>query len=687
MAPNANKRVFSVIALCAAVLSGVLAIAARPFWHAEPTPARVLGGAVGRAVFIGDDLSDDERICFMCAIAAGDQAAVPLLRSACNRSEVSRFIDSYRPDQVVHVGHPPATPTPAGATLDWERPFPQRFWQALNLSPERLVVCRAEPRRLLLQAACLAGVACAPLCVLHGEPEEAAVLENLLGRPELKEVFAVGAAREDCVTFPSSRLTHLPTEEAVVSLYLRRQSRRGTIRTLVLANPADVRDKSRAMSGLAPWIALQKRAALVLTDEAGKNIREIVNKAIKKPQLKEIDSIIYVADLKAIPAERRPNPAPGKDTAIDTEPLTPADYEPFTFATGRLFHAIPEQVPLLLARQLLLKSDDISRPQAPRKALVVSNPAGGLPLLETFSRNTASELRNAGYETTAIFGNEVAAEDVRRLLPQTDIFLWEGHHSTMTRNYGLPDWPEPLRPSLVFLQSCLALCEEDSLPLLSRGAVAIVGTSSRTYSASGGACSLAFFDSLLYENQTLGSSLRHAKNFLLAYALLKEKRLGEDAKLGGANLRSAWAFSLWGDPTLKLPRPTNAKEGLLSVRHEVHGNRIDLHQPDQPYELVVSERFQSQMLPNARLGGLVQKKADQSTRQLVPLLFAEVHLPRVPAGASPRLQSRIPAEHWVFNWDSRRKCGYLLVTPRPKDIGDLRFQVHWDREQQCSSQQ
>ena len=54
----------------------------------------------------------------------------------------------------------------------------------------------------------------------------------------------------------------------------------------------------------------------------------------------------------------------------------------------------------------------------------------------------------------------------------------------------------------------------------------MVGSSTRTYSGSGGAFSLAFFNALLYDGQSLGGSLRQAKNFLLAYALLKEKRLG-----------------------------------------------------------------------------------------------------------------------------------------------------------------
>jgi hypothetical protein len=250
----------------------------------------------------------------------------------------------------------------------------------------------------------------------------------------------------------------------------------------------------------------------------------------------------------------------------------------------------------------------------------------------------------------------------------------------MTRNYGLPNWPEPLRPSLFFLQSCLALSEEDALPLLGRGAIAVVGSANRTYSASGGACALAFFDSLLYEDQSLGAALRHAKNFLLAYALLKEKRLGDDAKLRGANIRSAWAFSLWGDPTLQMPRPKRQAEGLLSVSHAIHGNVIELRQPAEPYEIVVSERYQTQMLPNARLAGLLQKKGDSSQRQLVRLLFAEILLPNAPKGARPRLQGHVPDDHWVFLWDSRRKCGYLLVTPRPKDTATMRFHVHWETE-------
>src|SRR5262249_12775674 len=230
---------------------------------------------------------------------------------------------------------------------------------------------------------------------------------------------------------------------------------------------------------------------------------------------------------------------------------------------------------LMLARQRLLTEN-----RSPRKALVVSNPGGGLPLLETFSQNTARELGNGGYQTTALLGRDVHQDDLRRLLPDQDISLWEGHYNTLVKEYQMHEWTEPLRPSLVFLQSCLALQESKAHPFLQRGALGVVGSSTRTYSASGGACSLAFFDALVYEGQSLGGSLRQAKNYLLAYALLKEKRLGKDAKLTGANLRSAWAFTLWGDPTLKLPRPDQPEDVLAPVRHRVHGNTIVVSLPE-----------------------------------------------------------------------------------------------------------
>ncbi len=507
----------------------------------------------------------------------------------------------------------------------------------------------------------------APLYVLHGRKGEDTELRRWAADWAAQEIYVVGTAH---IHAPGVRLVRLADEEAVSASCLRHTLARGPVHMLLVANPADARKGMGTMSCLAPWLAAQRRAVLLLTNDEGDNTPSLVAQALKTPRLRAVDNLLLLADLRAIPMEHRPNPIEGKDAYIEMEPMTPAGTEPFSFATGRFFHPEPGVVTLMLARQRLLAAKPSHR------ALVASNPGGSLPMLEVFSRNTARELKNCGYQTTAIFGTEVSKDGVRRLLPEHDIFLWEGHQSTLIKDYEMPTWTEPLPPSFVFLQSCLALTEPKAHPLLERGAVAVVGSSTRTYSASGGACSLAYFNALLYDGQSLGGSLRQAKNFLLAYTLLKDKRLGKDAKLLGASLRSAWAFTLWGDPSLHLPGPAEA-HGLAPVAHEVHGHTITVKLPDTTYGKTVSGRYQAELRPNARLAGLL-RPIGEDDRQLVPFVFAEVHLPKVPADQTPRLRSKLPENHWVFCWDARRRCGYLLVTPRPRDQREIRFHVEWD---------
>jgi hypothetical protein len=308
---------------------------------------------------------------------------------------------------------------------------------------------------------------------------------------------------------------------------------------------------------------------------------------------------------------------------------------------------------------------------------VASNPGGGLSLLETLSRTTSGELSNAGYRTTALFGRDLTSARLREALTEADLFLWEGHQSTLIKDWGFPTWDEPLPPAVHFLQSCLALQEEKAGPLLGRGAVAVLGTSTRTYSGSGGAFSLAYLDALAHERRSLGESLRQAKNFLVAYSMLKEKRLGEGAKRTGANLRAAWAFSLWGDPTLRLPAPHPEMDARPAIRHEIVGRTLIIHLPERTLPAVRTEKYRAEILPNARLAGLL-RKTGRPPEPLVPLVFAEVEMPRARPGVTPRLHGRLPSSHWVFNWDERRKVGYLLALPRPGDARELRFHIDWN---------
>src|SRR5262249_50265640 len=153
--------------------------------------------------------------------------------------------------------------------------------------------------------------------------------------------------------------------------------------------------------------------------------------------------------------------------------------------------------------------------------------------------------------------------------------------------------------------------------------------------------------------------------------------------LTGANQRSSWAFTLWGDPTLKFPLPDQDKPDKAAVTHQIKRvahhpddedepkktHSITFELPEGAYEKVSNGKFQAQMRPNTRLAGLI-RTGDDVGKSLVPFLFAEVPMPSAPAGKQPVLKGKIPDDHWVFNWDARRKVGYLLILSRPKDQGE-----------------
>lgn len=643
---------------------------------AAPAWATLPPEKAARVVFLGGELAEEDLIAFSANLSASGHPGTFLLDAPKFSPYFKTFLAAFQPEQVVAVGPFPdgigdlekRLGIPVGSCPEWIGSMPLELGKHLFPRAERIVVTPAAPRRQLLLAAQLAGAMHSPLIVYHGKKGEEADLRRWANDWHTEELYLVGNLQAHV---PGVRSIRLADEEALTASCLRHTASGAAVHSLVVANPADTSKKTGTMSCLAPWIASQRRAPLLLTNDAGDNTASIVEQAMKHPKLRSADALVLAADLKAIPMEQRANPLEGKDSYIEMEPLTPTGTDAFTFATGRLFHADPGVVTLMLARQRLLAAKEKPR------ALVASNPTGSLPLLEMFSRNTARELSNSGFDTKTLFGREISREVLRKEMPNFDVFLWEGHHSTLVKDYEMPSWTEPLPPSFMFLQSCLALAEWKAQPLLERGAVAVVGSSTRTYSATGGGFSLAYFNALLYDGESFGGSLRQAKNFLLAYTLLKEKRLGTAMKLNGANLRSAWAFTLWGDPDGHLPTPSALSDALAAVRHEVHGHTLTVKLPDTTYEKTISGKYQAEMRPNARLAGLIHA-VDDDDRRLVPFLFVEVLLPKAPANKTPHLHSKLPESHHVFVWDARRRCGYLLVTPRPHDQRELRFHIEWE---------
>jgi hypothetical protein len=577
------------------------------------------------------------------------------------QSTLQSLLKAYQPRRLLWVGQT----AQATETI-------RRVWKAETIAVEdgmtiaekliprapRIVLAGSMPRSAMLQAAALAGTLRIPL-LLVPEPTCAAKTKEILDRWGTKEVILAGAL-SNRVPLVGLRVETLPDADSISH---RRFRELKEPRTLVSTNPTKGR-----MSFLAPQIAVSHNAPLLCTNERGDNAADQVQEAAARPRCHHIENVIFVGSPAAIPTIKRPNPEVGKDRDIEMEPLTPAGNEPQTFAVGRLYHEEPATVLLMLARQRILE-----RSQAPR-ALIASNSGSSLALLETFSRSTAGELQNCGIETESRFGKEVNAEELRQLMTKQQLFIWEGHHQTMVHDYQMPTWDEPMAPSLVCLQSCLALNDGEAGTLLRRGAVAVVGSSSRTYSGTGGAFTLALVDALLYEGQTLGGALRQAKNFLQAYALLKEKRLGDRTRQAGANIRSAWAFTLWGDPTLRFPVPARPPD-LAAIGHSTHGRTLSITLPELRHDRVISGAYQARMPPNARLAGLMSMDEEEDRQSLVPLAFVEVAFKA--ASAPPTVTSRLPQKDWVFLWDQGRSAGYLLVRIGRREKPRLEF--HFSR--------
>src|SRR5262249_6678854 len=157
-----------------------------------------------------------------------------------------------------------------------------------------------------------------------------------LARWQTKQVYAIGGTYPHGKHLPGVEVTRLAHERDVVALYLTRLGRDGPIRTLVVANPADTKDDQPGLSSLGPWVALKRRAALLLTDQAGE-VEKLVTAALKQKALRRADTLLIVADLKAVPMKQRPNPIPADhDEKIDMEPLTPTGTDPFSFSVGRV---------------------------------------------------------------------------------------------------------------------------------------------------------------------------------------------------------------------------------------------------------------------------------------------------------------------------------------------------------------
>ncbi len=289
--------------------------------------------APARPVYLARGLSDIGTIQLGAALAAAEPDATFLLDSECLSPYAAAYLAALQPGRVVPVGDyseglgdvEKRLKVKIDPAIAWNGGPPLGLWRQWFPKASQVVICPAEPRAQLLQSACLAASLKAPLFVLEGRRGEKSVLIELVQKWQPGQVHLVGAASKlanDLAAWPCTKLVN---EEAVSRRYLEALAKTGPIHTAVVANPFDATVGGGKTSQLAPWVAWQKHAALLLTGEAGNNAATIVEKACHRPALRTVDTLILVADLKAIPTEQRPNPIPAdKDELIEMEPLTPS---------------------------------------------------------------------------------------------------------------------------------------------------------------------------------------------------------------------------------------------------------------------------------------------------------------------------------------------------------------------------
>src|SRR5262245_49212804 len=149
---------------CALLL---LLVPAAFLWQSAPArpPQEVDASKSGRTVYFGAGLSDEDALVLSAAVFASDPWAQLVLDGPKVDKPAAAFLAALKPRSVIPVG-PGAESTDElserlGSKLSpgvaWKNGNPAPLWKSLFSQAPRVVVAPAVPRRLLLQATCLAG--------------------------------------------------------------------------------------------------------------------------------------------------------------------------------------------------------------------------------------------------------------------------------------------------------------------------------------------------------------------------------------------------------------------------------------------------------------------------------------------------------------------------------------------------
>jgi hypothetical protein len=523
---------------------------------------------------------------------------------------------------------------------------------------------RQEDRsyRWLLRAAAFAGATGSALLPLPPDPAASA---RALDGWNVLYVLPTAAAWRAAARQSIPNVIDIDKADTLLTEFLKKDGMNRDVVVVANAGDRDGLFSPAGLSLLAPLAAAAHRAPLVLVRSAepaaaeGQVLETLAYHALSPSY------VMLVGDEIALRSHRVEDPvaaaggpeALGGGGKVRVELFSEIQHErPQDLIVGRIAAEGVGQGSATLARQLHRQPRTRQRP-----AVLFSNADRIFPLGETISRTTAAEFRNVGVPVRAYYGDEVTTELVSRSLTETDLLVWEGHTRDLTlgERGGVA---AIAAPEVVVLQGCHTFDRSDPFILMEKGTVALLGSSTAIYSAPGSALARAFFDALLYERADLGTAARNARNFALALAQLQRMRGHGDWR---KTYRAALAFSLWGDPTLRLHiKPARPK--IAPVQWTAGDGGLTLTIPGRQLGTVSVAGYRARPSSRAMLGGLLLREKDSRRRPLKDLYFTVQE-----AGAAQPLTACAPARGWdvVSLYAPRTETLTVLARPDWKMLG------------------
>ena len=178
-----------------------------------------------RVVFVAGEMAEEDQIALAANLAASQASRRPADRHA-RLQQIHQGLLGPVPARTSRanwlLSERNRRTEGASRRIDWfgpglEEGMPTALGTGLFPHSKQLVVCPAEPRRLLLQSAYFAGVLRAPLLVVRGNPGELARLQRWLATWQVEEIHAVGATRALCQKLRHVRRHYLADEPAVAA--------------------------------------------------------------------------------------------------------------------------------------------------------------------------------------------------------------------------------------------------------------------------------------------------------------------------------------------------------------------------------------------------------------------------------------------------------------------------------------